>query len=79
MKDLEINMKFKVIVAVEGKFAEIDNNPTTKSKIMRSYELDTKDEEAARLIAFHLRNNLFEEAQLIGEITNKFDPHIQKM
>lgn len=72
-------MKFKIIVAVEGSFGEIDNNPETKSKIMRNYEIETESPEEANSIAFHLRNNLYEEAELIGSIHTKFDPHVERM
>lgn len=72
-------MKYKIIVAVEGQFAEIDNNPTTTTKIMRTYEIEVKDEKEAFDKSLALRNNFFEEAGLIGEITTKFDPHVERM
>ena len=72
-------MMYKIVIAVEGQFAEIDNNPYTTTKIMRSYEIKVKNEDEARDIALKLRNNVFEEAELIGTIEMKFDPHIERM
>lgn len=72
-------MKYKIIVAVEGNFGEIDNNPATKTKIMRSYEVTVANEQEAFDKSLALRNNFFEEAELIGEVTTKFDPHVERM
>lgn len=72
-------MKYKIVVAVEGQFAEIDNNPVTKTKIMRTYEIEVKNEKEAFDKSLALRNNVYAEAEILGEISVKYDPHVERM
>ena len=72
-------MKYKIVIAVEGQFAECNNDPSSTTKIMRSYEIKVNTEQEARDIALKLRNNVFEEAEMVGTIETKFDPHVERM
>jgi len=72
-------MRFRITLAVEGTFSMINSDPYTASRITRSYEVNVISEVEAELLAMMLKDNLVEEANLIGEIDMEYQPLIEEL